>query len=117
MTLLATTGFLRVLCAVSWISLMSWVVYFWLGFAGVGFVCVASTAWLREVFETFEQKRIVSWASINHVWLWPWFVGVDSGGGMLWFFRDEHVPSQWAELNRGLRLHVPRQAIGLSISR
>ncbi len=99
-----------------WLGYMSWVAWYWMGLVGVGLVCVASTHGLRKLWS--NEARVVQLDAMNlsEIWIVPWALYIRTVDEHLWLCRDEIPTAQWAGLLRLLKLHGPRQAVGLSIS-
>ncbi len=92
---------------------------FWLGGAGAAMTLLLATRWLRRMFERLDQREIVTLRaeSLEQVWALPAAICIESGQVRLWVFADEVEAPVWAALRRFLKQALPRQALGLSISR
>lgn len=110
-------GTLRSLSVLAWFGFLACVGNFWLGLEGVAFVCIASTSWVRGYFYSQERIAVVNWEAVEKAWLWSNVVWWQDHKHSTWLFKDEVGPACWAQLNRGLRLHMPNHAVGLSMSR
>jgi hypothetical protein len=109
----------RVYLAFVWVGYMGWVAYFWLGFAGIGVVCVLSTRLLRRQLyrSTKVVRRIHLQADdIKGVWQLAGLLCIHTHSASHWILPGEILPGQRATLGAYLLEHVPRQAVGLRIS-
>ncbi len=109
----------RVYLPVLWVGYMSWVSYFWLGFAGIGLVCVLSTRLLRrQMYRLSRVSRHIYLQDndIKGLWQLGSLLCVQTYTASYWFFPGEIRPGQLAALRAYLLEQVPRQAVGLRIS-
>ena len=109
----------RVYLAFLWVGYLSWVAYFWLGFAGIGGVCVLSTRLLRRQFNRTARVSMrvhLQDDDIKGVWQLGDWLCIHTYTASYWIFPGELLPGQRAALQVYLLEHVPRQAVGLRIS-
>ena len=93
---------------------------FWMGGTGIGLTLLLATRWLRRVRAARGRPVLVSLAEENLVqsWMLPSVMCVEqSDGSRRWWFREEMEAPTWAALRRFVRLYMPRQALGLNMSR
>ncbi len=93
---------------------------FWLGGTGIGLTLMFATRWLRRLVAARGQPVLVTLAEENLVqsWMLPSVICVEQRDGSRgWWFREEMAVSNWAALRRFVRMSMPRQALGLNISR
>ncbi|MCR9258556.1 MAG: hypothetical protein NXH95_02455 [Pseudomonadaceae bacterium] len=109
----------RVYLAILWVGYMSWVSFFWLGFAGVGLVCVCSTRLMRRQMYRLSRvsRRIyLQEDNIRALWQLGGLMCIRTYAASHWIFPGELQPGQRAALRIFLLEQVPRQAEGLRIS-
>ena len=109
----------RVYVAVLWVGYMSWVSYFWLGFAGIGLVCLFSTRLLRrQMYRLSRARRRIHLQddNIKSVWQLGSLLCVSTFSTSYWIFPGEIRPGQLAALRVYFLEQVPGQAVGLRIS-
>lgn|GEM_PF-2461451 len=119
MTLALRLSRWRVYLPVVWVGYMGWVSYFWLGFAGIGLVCVLSTRLLRrQMYRLSRASRRIYLQDddIKGVWQLGNLLCVQTYSANHWIFPGEILPGQRAALRVYLLEQVPRQAVGLRIS-
>jgi hypothetical protein len=109
----------RVYLAFLWVAYMGWVSHFWLGFAGIGLVCVSSTRLLRrQMYRLSRGSRHIYLQEddIKGSWQLGNLLCVQTYTASHWIFPGEISPGQLAALRVYLLEQVPRQAVGLRIS-
>ncbi len=114
---------LRALAAWVWTFYMGVTAAWWLGLTGVGLVLVAATPMLRR--SAAGQPRLLHLTAcaispadgLRDYWRLPGMLCICAGGHRHWLFRDEVQPAQWSALKRYLKLQLPAQAVGLSMSK
>ena len=117
MTLVYQAGQSRQRACWLWLLFCYWVCWFWFGVLGAGLVCIAATRWLRECRRRGEIVLELPADQLVQVWALPQVLRVQLTQGHCWVWRDELPLSEWRRLRRYLRINLPGQALGLSISR
>ena len=93
---------------------------FWLGNTGIGLTLILATRWLRRLRAAWGYPVLVTLGAdtLKQSWLLPSLMCVElSDRSRRWWWRKEVQPATWSALRRFVRLYLPRQALGLSISR
>ena len=114
------SGLCRLYAAYGWVVFMALTAQFWLGGTGVGLTLMFATRWLRGLVAARGRPRLVTLAGehLAQSWMLPSVICVEErDGSRHWWFREEMSSSSWAALRRFVRMYMPRQALGLSISR
>ncbi len=101
-----------------WLAFISLNSFIWLGLMGMAICCVLTTPLLRE---HWQQRRAwfrytLAAEDIRQCWVCELAVCVISNNSYQWLFKDEIEPLVWAGLRRYLKMNMPRQPLGLSIS-
>lgn len=106
----------RWILVVSWVTYMMWVAFFWAGLAGVGLVCIASTALLRRHLCWQIQRIHIVAEELTGLWQLGGWLCIHTDDRNIWICRHELPAGRWAHLLAYLIREVPRQAVGLRIS-
>ncbi len=108
------------MASIGWLALLALTAEFWLGLAGVGVTLVLATRWLRAQLSLRGRRKLMTLRAetLQQVWALPGVVCIEYGRtDRLWLFADEIDGPVWAALRRFLKRSLPRQALGLSMSR
>ncbi len=109
----------RILLVLLWGLYMGWVGVYWLDLEGLGLVLVGLTRPVKRLLALRHTQRGHSFETIDNYWVWPWVICVrrQQDRQYYWLFKDEMDDRDWRRLNLYLRLNVPHQAVGLSMSK
>ena len=110
----------RLIAGYGWVLFMAVTAEFWLGNTGIGLTLILATRWLRRLRAARGVPELVALSAeaLKQSWLLPSVMCIElHDGTRLWLLREEMQPSTWSALRRFVRLYLPRQALGLSISR
>ncbi len=109
----------RLAASIGWLVLLALTAHFWLGLAGVGGTMVLATRSLRLQLRSSRRQVVTLRAeTLKQVWALPGVVCIEYAEAQrLWLFADELEAPVWAALRQFLKLSLPRQALGLSMSR
>ena len=119
MTVHCDYGSGRFLAMLAWVGFCTVVACVWLGTLGFA-LCVPATRWLRELSTrsplSLRLGNGLGEVTAIEVWVLPWVLWIRTTGGAHWMWRDEMTAREWAGIRRYLRIHLPSQPLGLTIS-